>query len=67
MEATHLEKNSGEKQTAAERQEIPKQEATVKTVRALKKLHGDRHLTIERRQPRAVVGPGRNLPPTAEG
>jgi hypothetical protein len=44
MEPTSLEIESG-----SELQEVPKEEATVKTVRALKKRHGDRHLDIKRR------------------
>jgi hypothetical protein len=45
-EAMNLEGNPEEKQSKAEHEEVPKEEATVKTVRALKKRHGDWHLDV---------------------
>jgi hypothetical protein len=47
IEATDLEANPEGKDTAVEQQEVPKEEAVVKTVGALKKQHGDRHITIQ--------------------
>jgi hypothetical protein len=50
MEA-HLESKepaSFEVESKAEHEEVPKEEASVNTFRALKKRHGDRHLAIGR-------------------
>jgi hypothetical protein len=48
-EATDLEANREEIESDALREEVRKGEATMKTVKALKKGHGDRHLAIRRR------------------
>jgi hypothetical protein len=39
-----------EAESVAVHEEVPKEEAAVKTVRALKERYGDRHLAVERRQ-----------------
>jgi hypothetical protein len=46
--ATDLETNPEEIESEAEHKEVPKEEAAVKTVRALKKRHGDRHIALKR-------------------
>jgi hypothetical protein len=52
-EATDLGANPEEKETAAEQQEVCKEEPAVNTVRLRKKLCGDRHLAVgRRRQPK---------------
>jgi hypothetical protein len=48
MEATDLEANPEEKEIIAEQQQVPKEKASVKTVRTLKKQHGDWHLAVGR-------------------
>jgi hypothetical protein len=44
------EPTSVETESVAEHQEVPKEEAAVKTARALLKRHGDRHLDVGRRE-----------------
>jgi hypothetical protein len=39
-----------ESEAVAEHEEVPKEQDAVKPVRALKKLHGDRHLAVGRRR-----------------
>jgi hypothetical protein len=48
-DATDLVANPEEKESATVHKEVPKEEAAVKPVRALKKRHGDRHLAVEGR------------------
>jgi hypothetical protein len=48
-EATDLEANPEEIESEAEHEEVPKEEAAVKTGRALKERHGDGHLAVSRR------------------
>jgi hypothetical protein len=56
VETTDLEKNPEEKEIVAEQQQVPKEEDAVKTVRALKKRHGDRHLAVRcRRKPKKRI------------
>jgi hypothetical protein len=64
-----LEANPEETVSEAMQEEVPKEEVTMKPVRALKKWHGDRYLAVGRRRngPRAIVGPGKSLPPPTEG
>jgi hypothetical protein len=50
VEATDLEANPEEKETVAEQQEVPKEEAALKTVKTLMKRYGDRHLAVGRRR-----------------
>jgi hypothetical protein len=47
--ATDLEANPGEVESQAVHDEVLKEEAAMKTVIALKKRHGDRHIAIKRR------------------
>jgi hypothetical protein len=49
-EATNLDANPEEIESKAMHEEVPKEEAAVKPVKALKKWHGDRNLAIGRRQ-----------------
>jgi hypothetical protein len=51
-----MEANPGEQQSAAVHQEVPKEEATVETFRALKKWYGDRHQGTGVSQKLAVTG-----------
>jgi hypothetical protein len=72
VEAMDLKANPEYKETVAEQQEVPKEEAAVKTVRAQKKRYGDRHVVVGcadscKNEPRVMMGPGRNWPPSAEG
>jgi hypothetical protein len=46
VEVVDLEANPEGKETVAEQQDVPKEEATVKTVRALKKQYEHWHLSI---------------------
>jgi hypothetical protein len=48
-EATDLEENPEDLKSVAVYEEVHKEEAAVKTVRALKKLYGDRHLAVGHR------------------
>jgi hypothetical protein len=50
VEAMDLEAQPEEKETVAEQQEVPKEEAAGKTVRTVKKHHGDWHLAVGCRQ-----------------
>jgi hypothetical protein len=50
VEVTDLETNPEETETVAGQQEVTKEEAPVKTVRALKKRHGDRNLAVRHRR-----------------
>jgi hypothetical protein len=62
--------NPGELKSVAVHEEVPKEEVAVETFGALKKRHEDRHPAVgrsRRNRPRAMVGPGRNWPPPAEG
>jgi hypothetical protein len=55
--ATYLEANP-EIESDAAHKEVPKEEAAAKTVGALKKRHGDRHLAVgccRRKVPKAMV------------
>jgi hypothetical protein len=45
-EAMDLEANPEEKVSESDRQEVPKEEAAVKTIRALMKWYGDQHLAV---------------------
>jgi hypothetical protein len=45
-----VEANPEEKETVAEQREVPKEEAAVETIGALKKRYGDRHLAVGRRR-----------------
>jgi hypothetical protein len=45
---TNLEANPEEIVSEAVHEEVPKEDATVKTFRALKKPHGDWHLAVRR-------------------
>jgi hypothetical protein len=47
-ETMDLEANPEEIESDAVHEEVPKEEAAMKTVRALKKRYGDRHLTVMR-------------------
>jgi hypothetical protein len=47
METTDLEANPEERESKAEHEEVPKEEAAVQSVRALKERYGDWHLAIE--------------------
>jgi hypothetical protein len=47
VQAMDLGANPEEKETVVERQKVPTEEATVKTIRALKMQHGDWHLATE--------------------
>jgi hypothetical protein len=46
MEATDMEANPEEIWSKLEHQEVPKEEATVETIRALEDQYGDRHLAV---------------------
>jgi hypothetical protein len=46
MEATDLEANPEELKSVVEHQEVPKEEAAVKTVRAQKEQYGNQHLAV---------------------
>jgi hypothetical protein len=46
VEGANLEANPEGKEIVAEQRVVPKEEATVKTVRALKKWYGDQHLAV---------------------
>jgi hypothetical protein len=48
METMDFEVNSKEKESKAQHEEVSKEEATVETLGALKKLHGDWHLAVGR-------------------
>jgi hypothetical protein len=64
------EPTSSDVEAIAVYEKVPKEEAAVKTSRALKKWHGDQHLAIRHSQrtgPKAMVGPKRSWPPPAEG
>jgi hypothetical protein len=50
MEATNLEANPEEMKSVAVHEEVPKEEAAVETLGALKKWRGYRHLDVGRRQ-----------------
>jgi hypothetical protein len=56
------EANPEELKSVAVHEEVRKEEATLTTVRALKKRYGDRHLAVgcRRNGPKAMVGPGRS-------
>jgi hypothetical protein len=58
VEATDLRANPKEKETVAEEQEVPKEEVTVKTVRALKKRYGNRQL---QKRTQGIGGPQKKL------
>jgi hypothetical protein len=63
------EPTSSEVEAIAVHEKVPKEEAAVKTSRALKKWHGDQQLAIRHSQrtgPRAMVGPRRSLPPPCQ-
>jgi hypothetical protein len=45
-----MEAKAGELQSVAVHQEVPKEEAAVKPIRALKKRYGERHLAVGRRE-----------------
>jgi hypothetical protein len=45
-----MQANPDEMKSIAAREEVPKEKASVGTVRALKKRYGDRHLAIGRRR-----------------
>jgi hypothetical protein len=71
-EATDLEVNPEETRSVSKHQDVPKEEAVVKTIGALENQYGDRHLAIGRgrqpkKGPRARVGPVRSSPPPADG
>jgi antitoxin (DNA-binding transcriptional repressor) of toxin-antitoxin stability system len=71
-EATDLEAKTEEIKSEGLHEEVPKEEASVKTVRALKKRHGDRQLAVRRRgQPKKrTQGDGgfrKNLVATSRG
>jgi hypothetical protein len=57
---TDLEANPEEKESAAVHEEVPKEEATVKPVGALKERHGDRHLAIGHSGKLKEQSPGRS-------
>jgi hypothetical protein len=66
------EPTSVEIESVAVHDEVPKEEAITKTVRALKEWYGDRQLAVGHCQQlkkwaKAMVVPGRIWPPAAEG
>jgi hypothetical protein len=66
------EPTSLEVESVAEHEEIPKEEASVQTSRALKKRYGDRHLSVKRRGQRKKRTQGngvsrKNLPAARRG
>jgi hypothetical protein len=71
-EATDLEATPEEIESEVIHKEVPKEKATVKTVRALKKQYRDWHLAIRyhgqlKKWTQTVVGPGGSWPLPAEG
>jgi hypothetical protein len=68
-EATDLEANPEEIKSEEEHEEVPKKEAAVEAIGALKDRYRDRRLAIGHpRQPKKrIQGPSRSWPPSVDG
>jgi hypothetical protein len=70
-EATGLETNPEERKSKMEHEEVHKEKAAVKAATAMKKRHGDQHLTIRccdqlKKLTQVTVGLERSWPPSTE-